>query len=195
MVTERSVARCFRLTADSGVSGRADIGSKFLASTARYRCSVMVNSTSTRRSVAHQVKPTCNASTGVRQRCRQGVVQTFCTSLKRPETGRSRRRPGHHDRPAGEWPGGHANARRLAWKSGIGPQQKTVKFWGLRLRVELAADRSGSGHAAQLPRAARSVRPGIDKEETANSSRASHSGKTTPRQRRARRPHRHESHL
>ena len=44
--------------------------------------------------VKHQPRPSCQASTGTGQRARDERVQTFCTSSRRPETGRSRRRLG-----------------------------------------------------------------------------------------------------
>ncbi len=67
----------------------------------------MLNSTSigpasTRRSIAlsqagngtvtHQVKPACHPSVGVGHGGLPASVQTFCTSSRRPETGRTCRR-------------------------------------------------------------------------------------------------------
>src|SRR5579859_1830242 len=65
----------------------------------------MVNSTSTRRSVTHQLKPTCNGSSGVRQLgCRAGVM-SFCTGPRRPATRAARaadQGPAQAGRPLGD---------------------------------------------------------------------------------------------
>jgi hypothetical protein len=67
-----------------GATGGVLIEPASTSSTARYRCSVMVNSASTRRSVTHHLKPARNASSGVRH-CRvTSAVRTFPTSSKRP---------------------------------------------------------------------------------------------------------------
>jgi len=92
------------------------------SNTARYRCAVMVNSTSTRRSVTHQAEydtdcrfcrlPILLPSQDHRPKIK--IVQTFCTASRRPATGRTRRR-------SGTWPplplslgGNQADAHRLA---------------------------------------------------------------------------------
>jgi hypothetical protein len=97
--------------------------------------------------------PRCReaAMPAIGRRCRdaENFVQTFCTSSRRPETGRSRRRPGRHGRPL-ETGRGRPCQRPSAGVQGARP--RTAEERQRRGRRKVAAvDRRGLGDAAKLP--------------------------------------------
>ena len=109
----------------------------------------------------------CHGSTGVRHRTAGDVVQTFCTSSRRPGTGRTRRRPGARGRcrcrsaavtlTPGGWRG-KREARRAAaerqtvdrwWWAGSRPGRAATSPRGVGERTP-AASASGGGRGVAV---------------------------------------------
>jgi hypothetical protein len=85
---------------------------------------------------------------------RADPVQTFCTSLKRPETGRSRRRLGA--RPSLSWRTRRPRRQPVGWRAGADRAAATtgLQVVGVGGVWPAAADHGGLGNAARGTRRA-----------------------------------------